>query len=237
MARILNPRHRSDGWNKRHDEITGGNVIWEDWYGPMLTEFAQIISSSNIVCVGSVVDAVAYRQIREAGPENFELVHEDSNVFAFQTAATLALDRIDTLNTLSPMTICIDDDQETSFDYYKAYWNLRKMLNHPHLPNDMRPRFERFKQRVDQISFASDGFHAALQAADMIAYVSRAWKTEENKGLDPFKMELFEELFAHLTFGGSQQPKMFSKKDLLGISGGTARSLKEARDAANCERV
>ena len=235
LSRIVNPSSRDDGWKKKHQEITAGGVVWEDWYQRMLGDFAELISSSDVVCVGAVVDAVAYRELKEAAPEDFLLANADSNVFLLQNVVTSALDKIDVVDPVGLMTICIDDDRENAFEYYRSYWNIKTMLENPNLPAELRPRFERFKTRVDQISFSGDNFHPALQAADMIAYVSRAWKVDEGKSLnDPLRQELFTHLFAHLTFGGTQQPKIVSRANLEKLAGNTAKSVRKAKDEAEC---
>ena len=230
MSRIIYPESKDDNWKKKYEEITRGGVAWEDWYASVLDDFAQLIVNSNIVCVGAGVDVKAYREIQKRDPEDFMITNIDSNVFLLQSALMFALDRIETVDRLGILNISIDDDQEHAFEYYKSFWNLKTIVNNPKLPSEMKPRFARISDRVDQIGFCGDAFHPGIQAADMIAYVSRVFKINENTG----NSELMSKLYALLTRGGSQQPKMYSEEILWKLAGNTAKSIRMGKDEKNC---
>jgi hypothetical protein len=131
------------------------------------------------------------------------------------------------------VSVNIDDDEENAFEYYKSYWNLQRMTNNPNLPAELKPRFDRIARRVAQIAFSKDVFHPGLQAADILAYVSRRFKTEPPGD----ERERFEKLFVSLTRGGTHPIQDYLEPQLRAVAGNTAKSLGRLRDETNCPGV
>lgn len=228
MSRVMaNDIEDKDEWSKLR-KLRGNG--WSEWRDHVLSEFAGFVANSNIACVGGVVDASAYRKIAREEPEDFLLANADSNVFLLQNALMFALDKVDLIDKGGYVTINIDDDREHAIEYYNAYWNLKTLLDNPCLPEEMRFRFARITDRVDMIAFCNDRYHPAIQAADMIAYVSRRYKVNESKGAD----DSASDLYSLLTRGGVHQPKWYSEETLYKLAGNTARSMRKIRDEENC---
>jgi hypothetical protein len=140
-----------------------------------------------------------------------------------------ALDIVERVDKTGMLTVCIDDDQEQAFNYYKSYWNLQTMINAPNIPDELKSRFERIPRRVDQVAFCKDTFHPALQAADILAYVSRRFKTEQMGGEEA----RFSDLYARLTRGGTHLIQDYRNKLIQRVAGNTARTMREA----NCSGI
>ena len=203
----------------------------------MFEDFAQLVFDSNIGAVGASVDAMAYRAIKKEKPADFFIANADSNVFLFQPGLMSALDKIELVDKTGSLSIHIDDDRQHSFDYYKAYWHLKEMANHPKLPPHMKPRFERITKRVDQLCFSSDDFHPGIQAADMLAYVSRRFKQEPQFEADKERADFETFLFSLLTRGGTHRIQFYSEEKLRKLAGNSARSLRKARSEENCSGI
>jgi len=213
------PENKGDGWNKKKKEW---GDLWDRKRNLMLEEFATIIQRANIACVGAVVDAVAYRKIRrELG---CLLHHKDSNVFAFHHLIMGSLGKIETVDKTSPVAVVVDDDQETAKAYYDALTNLR---THWH------ESFKKVNERLVAISFGSDAAYPGLQAADMIAFVSRRLRTDGVVQGEDFDAMPYS-LYPGLTTGGLHQPIVYTEDALRTIARGTFQRVQEI-DSENCE--
>jgi hypothetical protein len=229
MSRVMAPVDsvKQDEWTalqkKKGDH-------WIEWRDAVVNEFADLIGQSNVAAVGAVLDTAAYRAIKNADPENFLITHADCNVFLFQHALMHALDKIEVVDKAGMLSVLIDDDEEHAFDYYKSYWNLQKMITHPELKEEQKRRFERVPNRVDQVAFCKDTFHPALQAADMLAYISRRFKTEKMSNQDE---QIFGALYAKLTRGQTHPVQDYLEADLRTIAGNIAKAVRIERDEEN----
>ncbi len=112
MTRIMSPDLREDDW-KVKKEVWG--ELWESKRDQMLEEFAWIIHRSSLVCVGTVLDASSYRRIQKE--EDCLLYWSDSNVFAFHYIIMTGLEKIETVDKCSPVSIVVDDDPDNAFGY------------------------------------------------------------------------------------------------------------------------
>jgi hypothetical protein len=232
MSRIMAPpgSTKTDEWAALRKNM---GDEWIPWRDRVLDEFCGLILDSNIASVGSVIDTAAYRAIREADPENYLIAHADCNVYLLHHVLMKALDIIERFDQTGMVSVNIDDDEENAFEYYKSYWNLQRMTNNPNLPAELKPRFDRIARRVAQIAFSKDVFHPGLQAADILAYVSRRFKTEPPGD----ERERFEKLFVSLTRGGTHPIQDYLEPQLRAVAGNTAKSLGRLRDETNCPGV
>ena len=225
LSRIMFPQSKEDDWKKKHDWLVSHGVNWDQWRDTMLDEFAQLVQISNTVCVGSVVDAKAYKRIK-TDPE-CKLVYDDSNVFLLQNAIARAIDSIEVVDRSPSLCVYIDDDRENAKRYYDSYWNLKTMLTHPQLPESQKPRFERIERIVDSIGFCNDKVHPGVQAADMISYIARSYKREPGR-------DEIEKLYAQLTRGGTNQPQYYPENILYEVGSRTGKFIEAAKDEENC---
>lgn len=189
MAKIMRDPSPSDPeWAKMHD---AWEPNWQSRRDQMLGEFAQLIFNSNIFAVGTVIDAREYRAVQKGPKYKFPI--EDSNVFLFQELLTTALDRLAAVDPLSPISVIVDDDQQTAFHYYEMLKSLK-----------INPRLAKIKERVVEISFGNDRAFPGIQAADMISFESRKSMVSRLTAPDDRPSELYH----WLTHGGINQPRL-----------------------------
>jgi Protein of unknown function (DUF3800) len=219
MSQIFSPSPRDVKWKGKREEW---GKHWELKRDLMLAEFAVIIRSASAVCVGSVVDASAYREV--AIKPDHRLPNTDSNVFAFHNTIMRALDRIEVVDKWGQLGIVVDDDPEHATQYYDLLQTLKQTAYEG---------FQKVRDRVTSISFSENPEFPGLQAADMIAWESRnfARSLKENPDAEP------SDFFANLTHLGTNQPQFYSSKWIHKIAAGTASRLKEQEENAQTERV
>jgi hypothetical protein len=222
MSKIMVPE-RDEKWAKVRKRVEKMGDRWEEFRDNMLNEFCTLIAQSSVASVGSVIDTGAYRAVRDAKPEDFLVTYADCNVYLFQHAMMAALDVVEQVDKSGMLAACIDDDQEQAFEYYKSYWTLQKMIEFPTIPPHLKSKFERIPLRVDQLSFCKDTFHPALQASDILSYVSRRFKTERPP--DP----RFNDLLTFLTRGGTYPIQDYLEDAIKKVAGNTARMVQEKK--------
>lgn len=205
MSRIMAPERRSDGWKAK--QVEWGKA-WEHMRNEMLEEFGALILRSNLVCVGTVIDAVAYRR-RKDEPEK-PLFYDDSNVFALHEAIVGAIDATLAFRNDTTISVIVDDDPPNAFSYYQ---HLQTLKEHPDLA------FKRVRDKLHALCFGNDKDYPGLQAADMLAYEARVFMEAKlrNQNHEP------SGLFFNLTHQGRNQPKLYTA-ELLNSLG---RSLDE----------
>ena len=232
MSRIMAPADstKTDEWAALRKNL---GDEWVSWRDRVVDEFCGLIMDSSIASVGSVIDTSAYRRLRDADPEDYLIGHADCNVYLLQHVLMKALDLIERFDQTGMVSVNIDDDEENAFEYYRSYWNLQRMINTPNLPAELRPRFERITRRVAQLAFSKDVFHPGLQAADVLAYVSRKFKTEPLED----EKERFANLLALLTRGGTHPIQDYLEPQLTAVAGNTAKSIGRLRNEANCPGI
>jgi Protein of unknown function (DUF3800) len=185
MSPILYP-DRDPAWQKIKDDW---GSTWEGKRDQMLKEFASIVMRCNVVCIGAVVDAEHYRSM----PKDKYVSSHTPISFAFQHAVIKALEKIETTDKHSPISIVIDDDREDSMRCYELLATLRNLV-------------PRVKDRIDGICFVNDRSYPAIQAADMIAYESRKQMEARAKN----GSNDASDLYLMLTRWGIHQPSLYT---------------------------
>jgi hypothetical protein len=226
MSKIMVPE-RDAKWESVRKRVEALGNKWEHFRDLMLNEFCALIANSNIASVGAVIDTAAYSAIKDGPAQDYLVTHADCNVYLFQHALMAALDIVEQVDKSGMLTVCIDDDEEHAFDYYKSYWTLQKMVRFPDVPPHLKANFERIPLRVDQLSFGKDTFHPALQASDILAYVSRVFKTEKPP------IPRFNDLLTFLTRGGTYPIKDYPDSAIRAVAGNTARKVQERKREEN----
>ncbi len=131
---------------------------WDRRKQEMLIDFARIIQQAHVACVGCTVDAAHYGTMQET---DYKRSMHNPLYLAFYNLVRNALDKLDWLPGGQLMSVIIDDDQESSENYYNLLAAMRKQF-----PAEVH-------KRIAALSFANDVAFPAIQAADMIAYESR----------------------------------------------------------------
>lgn len=217
MGQIMSPSPRDAKWKAKREEW---GDLWENKRDAMLSEFGQIIRTAGIICVGSVVDANAYREIRQkiAGGDADLILHfDDSNVFGFHNIIMRSLEKIEVVDKHNPVGIIVDDDAQTVKGYYDLLENLR---------THTQEGFAKVRERVHGISFCKDESYPGLQAADMMAFEARKFMVSKmsDESAEP------SELYLAITHFGMNQPQLYTSAMLYKIASGTAAAMKAAND-------
>jgi hypothetical protein len=199
MARIRNPESKDDEWKKLKG--AWGESDWNAKIPIILRELGEIVRESRIACVGAVVDSQHFREL--AGKDKlFKKAYKDPIHMAFHYFIMGAIDKVEVVDTSSPIGVVIDNDKEFAMACYKQLESFKSMADNPH---PLRSRFARVKQRVHSMCFVDDASFPGVQAADMIAYEARRLMVERMTNPDA-KSELFDDL----TFMRVHQPKFFT---------------------------
>jgi hypothetical protein len=212
MSQIFSPMPKEQKWKDKRSEW---GDLWEQKRDVMLAEFGQLMQNASVVCVGSVVDACAYRDA--AGRAGHLLPTKDSNVFAFHNVIMRALEKIETVDKKSDVSIVVDDDPEHASAYYDLLQTLRQ---HPY------ENFHKVREHVQSLSFSQNPNFPGLQAADMIAWESRNYMRAKKANPDAEPTDLY----LRLTHVGMNQPQLYSSEWIHKIARGTATRIKEAND-------
>jgi len=203
MARINNPDEKDDEW--RDLKQKWGEKRWNKLIPLILQEFGEIIRESRIVCVGAVVDAKHFRELASKD-KLFKKAYKDPIHMAFHTFITSAIDKVEVIDTASPIGIVVDNDEEFAMACYKQLESMKSLADNPH---PFQSRFVRIKQRIHSMCFVDDRWFPGVQAADMIAYEARRIMVERITNPDAIS-----DLFSDLTFMGLHQPGFYDAKVL-----------------------
>jgi hypothetical protein len=218
MSQIMAETPKDKQWI---DKRTEWGTRWEELRDTMLDDFAFVIQQSKLVAVGIVIDASKYREI-QSNPA-IRLPVRDSNVYLFQELIMSALERIEVVDDCSPVSVVVDDDQDTAFDYYTMLKSLK---------SNQLPAFDKIRKRVHGLCFCNDRAYPILQAADMIAHEARSLMVRRIS--DPAVPP--SQRYQRLTQGGINQPKLYTGETLLKVATETARRVKEQQNAEGQER-
>jgi hypothetical protein len=213
MSRIMWPERKEDAWTRKWKEWGDG---WETKRNAMLEELGTIIHNADIICIGAVVDANAYRLVR--ADTTRRLVWKDSNVFALHEVIMREIERIETVDQVSPVSLVIDDDPEHAKDYYDQFNNLKTHTDQ---------KFQKVK-RVNAISFCDDDAYPGLQAADMIAWSARTWMVDNG---EDHKLAEPTDLLKLLTHSSMYQPRIYTSKILHELGANTAAGIDRVKNA------
>jgi hypothetical protein len=194
MSAVMYP-DRDKEWKK---VIDGWGKFWKKKRSMMLNDFAAVIRSAQIVCVGAMVDAMHFRSLPDSVFK--KAVKEDPLFLAFHQVVMRGIEVTEVIDKHSPITLVIDDDRESSLSCYKMLHSLKET-------------FPKVKERVHGLSFVNDRSFPSIQAADMIAYESRRL-IARRKNKPKTKVS---DLYASLTLLGIHQPLLYTPKilDLL----------------------
>jgi hypothetical protein len=121
----------------------------------VLLDFARIIKSHRLFGVCTAIDTSAYRSLPSS---DRRLIRYAPKALAFYLTIKSVVDRPD-MDEHHLGLIC-DDDQEYSMECYKIL-------------NRVRNSDSRIKEKVFSICFADDKKYSPLQAADLLAYLTR----------------------------------------------------------------
>jgi hypothetical protein len=173
---------------------------WEPKRELLLHDLGAIIRSSQIVCVGAVVDIAHFRSLPDS--EFKRVVKENPLFLAFHQVVMRGIEKTEVIDRYSPIGVIIDDDRESSLSCYKMLHNLKQT-------------FPKVRERISSISFANDVAYPGIQAADMLAYESRKMKVDMKK--DPTYKP--SDLWESLTLLGINQPLFYSPAVLDALNG------------------
>ncbi|MGB7583256.1 MAG: DUF3800 domain-containing protein [Terriglobales bacterium] len=193
MARIMFPDNKDDDWRKVKQEW---GKTWEKRRDLMLNDFAAIIRSAQIACVGAVVDAKHFRELAESDPK-FKEAHRDPIHLSFHTFVMRGIEKTEIIDKHSAIGIVVDEDREFSMKVYEQL-------------NSLRDTFAKVRERVHAVSFVNDVTYPGVQAADMISYEARRLMVEKNKNPDVQASELY----GALTLYGVHAPKYYNAEIL-----------------------
>jgi hypothetical protein len=196
MAKIYHP-DEDDGWAKKKKEW-GNN--WEGLRDDMLRDFYSLVFSSNLVCVGAVVDAAHFRQMPDSA---YKQEARDPIFLSEQLMIVDSIEKADmSSSTPYPISLVIDDDQEMAMKCYEWLNTIKGII-------------PKVKERICGICFVSDDTYPGIQAADMMAYEARRLMVErkKNPGAAP------SEMYLALTHNLVSQPKLVTAKWLDELNG------------------
>jgi hypothetical protein len=211
MAQIMSDSPRDARWKKKQAEW---GDLWEDKRDRMLAELALTIARVGLLCVGTVVDADAYREIQKR-PQHI-LHYEDSNVLAFHNIIMRGIENAEVVDPEPSISIIVDDDADTAIEYYSL---LKTLRTHP------AEEFTKVRKRIQGICFCRDQGYPGLQAADMIAWEARQFMA--SRKIDPTIEP--SALYANLTHYGMYQPKLYTSDVLHQVAHGTYLEKREKR--------
>jgi hypothetical protein len=203
MARINSPERKDDDWKKLKEEW--GEIKWNATMPIILSEFGEIVRESRIACVGAVVDSKHFRELA-AKDKLFKKAYKDPIHMAFHFFIMRAMDKIEVVDTKSPVGVVVDNDKEFAMACYKQLESLKSLADHP---NPFQTRFMRVKQRIHSMCFVDDASFPGVQAADMISYEARRIMVE--RMTNP---QATSEMYSDLTFRGVHQPGFYDAKVL-----------------------
>jgi hypothetical protein len=189
MSRIMFPESKDDAW-KQIKEKWG--LEWEGKRDLMLQDFAATVQSAQVVCIGAVVDARHFRSLPDS---IFKTTAKDPLFLSFQRLIMQGIEKTEVVDSHSPISIVIDDDEQHSMGCYQWLNELKRDV-----------RFQKVKDRVHSICFVNDVDYPGIQASDMIAYESRRFMVEKMK--DPSAEP--STLLQFLTMHGIHQPQLIT---------------------------
>ena len=217
MARIMFPDRKDDAWKGFKDKH-GKN--WDAARDAMLGDFAAIVRQSHLACVGAVVDANAFRALKDS---DFKRTARDPLYFSFHTAIMRGIEKTEVVDKHSPVSVVVDDDAQFAVFCYNT---LNQLKQNPD------SRFDKVRERVHEISFGNDASYPGLQAADMVAYESRKLIVDRMASGNKPKPS---DLFRMLTKSGLHQPRLYTAEILKQLESGTLKMLEEQADGASAD--
>lgn len=187
VSAILHPTDKN-GWlevkNRWGDQ-------WDTKKEKMLDDFATIIEETKIVCVGAVVDSIAYKTLDI--PKVRENWSDDPHYLAFSYTVMGLWGKVDwSGDPHATIGLIMDDDEEKAIPCYCLLKSLREQV-------------PKAKERISGICFGRDDLYPGIQAADIIAHEARRLLTNKQSP---------SERFLRLTTRGQHQPWLFDAEAL-----------------------
>jgi hypothetical protein len=143
---------RDKGWSDEHAD-------------DVLNEFIDVIRSGRLWGFGAGVDAQQWRALPRAKRDKFGSAQE----FVMQRVFRLIADETEAAGLLQPFNLVFDQDEQFSKPRLSRYYDVKKIDPVA-------------KQRASVISFADAKTCLSLQAADLLAYLTRARLLEREEG-------------------------------------------------------
>lgn len=193
MSRIMAPDNKDDAWKKTKEEW---GEAWDAKRDIMLKDFAAIIRSAHVVCVGAVVDAAHFRSLCDQDTE-FKQRFKSPAYLAFHTLVMRGIEKTEIVDKCSPIGIVIDDDQEFAMGCYDYI-------------NQLKHEFPKVRERIHSVCLVNDESYSGIQAADMIAWEARRLMVERKASPAAPPSELFQALTLYLT----HQPTLYTAEVL-----------------------
>ena len=195
----------------KEDEWTATKRAWGDEWDAkrdiMLGDFATVVRSAHIACVGAVVDAAHFRKLSETDAK-FKEHFQDPVYAAFHTLVMRGIEKTEIIDMYSPISLVVDDDQEYSLGCYR-YLNQLKM------------NFPKVRDRIQGMCIVNDKSYSTVQVADMVAYESRRLMVERKR----CPGTAMSEMYKALTLYGTHRPRFY-----------TPEILDELRKLANSDK-
>lgn len=193
MSRIMNPDSKDDAW--RATKSAWGRD-WEQRRDLMLNDFAKILLSAQVICVGAVVDAAHFRHLCEID-SGFKERFRDPLYMALQMLVVRGIEKTEVIDKHSPIGIVIDEDEQFAMGCYEYI-------------NQLKRDIDKVRDRVHSVSFVKDDSFAGVQAADMIAFESRSLMVARKKNPDhPISSRFWD-----MTLLGIHMPKLYTAEVL-----------------------
>jgi len=212
MNRIMFPERKEDEWL---DIRKKWGRDWEAKRDLMLDDFAATIRNAHLVCIGAAVDAKHFRSLPES---EFKKEAKDPVYLAFHTLVMRGIEKTETVDKCSPISIVVDDgDEEYSIGCIKL---LNSLKQHP------SPKFQKVRDRIDGMCFGNDRSYPGLQAADMVAYEARRLLVERIKDPKAEPSKLYESLTLLLI----HQPGLYTPAILDQLERGTLEAIREGKE-------
>ncbi len=148
----------------------------------VVSEFIQVIRDTQLIGFGVAVDAQIWRELTPKRRKAFGNAQE----FCFQRIMRRVVDRMEEAQERDPVSIIFDRD----FQFARPRLGL---LEHLYKTDT------RLAQQVASISFSDSRYYYQLQAADLLAWVTRKRLIDEIE--EKPSTPKWDELFADLPYG------------------------------------
>jgi hypothetical protein len=137
-----------------YEELGWKDRTKSDQINQALDDFIMVIRRHTLAGIGVGLAAKKYREIMKGVRKK-----EKPEVFCFERALRLVMDRMKKWNWEESICLIFDDSRDYSMKAYANLWEVK----------DRNPEV---KQRVAGIAFGNDEKFAPLQAADFLAYAT-----------------------------------------------------------------
>jgi hypothetical protein len=202
LSEGLSVLHTTDAYRFNGDEWKAKKAAWgtdaEAERDALLLRFAAIVNKHAGPCVGAAVDAAHYRKMAS----DFRKRLTNPHYLGFEQVVREVVGLSNVAGQQHTIGLIVDDEEEYSIECYRLLTKLK--LRNP----DMR-------NRLTSLCFANDNTYPPLQAADLLAHVTRHELIR--KSVEPGRTP--GALYSALTINHrGSQPLFFDAKSLDGIA-------------------